>query len=55
MFFFSFPKLRLLKISFQVFRAPTYTWQEGENTTPQQTTTTQGEQLQATITQGRVK
>jgi hypothetical protein len=42
--FFSFPKLKLPKLSFQVLQAPSYTWEEGGNTTLQQATTTQGEQ-----------
>jgi hypothetical protein len=44
-FFFSFLTFKFPKLNFQVFQAPTYTWQEEENTTPQQ----------ATITQRRVK
>jgi len=38
--FFFFLKLRLPKLSLQVLQAPTYTWQEGGNTTPQQAKTT---------------
>jgi len=52
MFFKKNFKLKFPKLSFQVLQAPTYTWQEGENTRPQQIT--QGEQQQAT-TQRRVK